>query len=129
MSTEPFRSDPDKAGIGGVNASLSRAVVGIMREYVGRGPTKARTSIEHDTVVVMMSDTLTKGERNLVAAGMEEQVRAMRRTFQESMRGALVAAVEEITGRRVLAFMSDNHIDPDLACEVFVLERAAHHEP
>lgn len=41
------------------------------------------------------------------------------------MRSDLIAVVEERTGRRVAAFMSDNHIDPDFAAEVFVLEPAS----
>jgi uncharacterized protein YbcI len=31
-------------------------------------------------------------------------------------------AVEEATGRTVVAFMSQVHFDPDMAAEVFVLE-------
>ena len=38
-----------------------------------------------------------------------------------AMRGPFSEAVEEITGRKVVAFMSQVHLDPDMAAEVFVL--------
>jgi uncharacterized protein YbcI len=118
----PVGEPPAQSGAGGVNAALSEAVVRVMREYVGRGPTRARTSVRDDVVVVVLGETLTKAERSLADDGKQERVLRLRQDFQRTMRKDLTAAVEEITGRRVIAFMSDNHIDPDLACEVFVLE-------
>jgi len=107
------------------SAAISNALVHIQREYVGRGPTKARTSIRDDAVLVILRDTLTKAERSLIDAGNADQVLQMRHSFQRAMREEMVAAVEQITGRTVIAFMSDNHIDPDLASEVFVLQPPA----
>jgi hypothetical protein len=46
----------------------------------------------------------------------------MRRAYQDAMRSDCIAAIEDLTGRTVQAFMSANHIDPDLAAEVFVLK-------
>ncbi len=106
---------------GAVSAALSNAVVGLVREYTGRGPTKARTSISRDLVSVVLADTLTKAERRLVEAGKADLVLHIRQEFQRTMRHDLVAAVEKITEREVVAFMSDNHIDPDMAVESFVL--------
>jgi uncharacterized protein YbcI len=102
-------------------AHISRSIVRIWHEYTGRGPTKARTTITDDLIVVLLADTLLKAERNLVRDGREEQVLSMRRAFQDTMRSDLVLAVEEVTGRQVLAFMSHNHVDPDLAAELFIL--------
>jgi uncharacterized protein YbcI len=107
---------------GQLNAAISNALVRIQREYFGRGPTKARASVRDDMVVAVMEDTLTKAERSLVAAGRHEEVINTRRSFQQTMRADVVAAVQALTGRRVVAFMSDTHIDPDLACEVILLE-------
>ncbi|MEA2298653.1 MAG: hypothetical protein QOF77_1589 [Solirubrobacteraceae bacterium] len=107
----------------GVLASqISRAVVQIWHEYTGRGPTKARTTITEDLVIVLMSDTLLKAEKNLAADGMADQVLSMRRAFQDTMSEDLTEVVEKLTGRTVSAFMSHNHLDPDLAAELFVLE-------
>ncbi len=96
-----------------------------MSEYTGRGPTKARTTIGKDVVIVLLEDTLTKGERSLAADGKTDLVLTTRFAFQETMRADLVAAVQDITGRDVAAFMSANHIDPDMAVEVFVLNPKA----
>lgn len=107
---------------GSVSAAISNAVVQIMHEYTGRGPTKARTTVNVDSVLVVLGDTMTKAERNLVANGKSELVLEVRREFQAAMSADLVAKVEELTARRVTAFMSANHIDPDMGCEIFVLE-------
>jgi uncharacterized protein YbcI len=72
-------------------------------------------------VTVVLQDTLTKGERSLVADGRDEFVLSTRKAFQLTMRHDLVGGIEEILGRPVIAFMSDNHIDPDVCVEVFVL--------
>jgi len=72
-------------------------------------------------VLVILRDTLTAGEHTLVEADRSDLVLETRRAYQ-AMRPEAIAMVEELTGRRVVGFMSDNHIDPDLAAEVFVLE-------
>ena len=76
-------------------------------------------------MTVVLRDTLTKGERSLVRDGRESLVLEMRKAFQNTMREDLVAGVEAIIGRQVVAFMSDNHIDPDFAVESFVLAPAS----
>jgi uncharacterized protein YbcI len=106
---------------GSIASAISGAVVQLMREYTGRGPTKARTYIDEDLVAVVLQDTLTMGERSLVRDGEVELVLASRKAFQRTMSRQMIAAVEEHTGRSVLAFLSDNHIDPDIAVESFVL--------
>lgn len=93
-----------------------------MREYTGRGPTKARTYINDDLISVVLQDTLTMGERSLVRDGEVELVLASRKAFQRTMSIQMIAAVERHSGRKVHAFLSDNHIDPDVAVESFVLE-------
>jgi uncharacterized protein YbcI len=93
-----------------------------MREYTGRGPTRARTYIDEDLISVVLQDTLTMGERSLVRDGEVELVLASRKAFQRTMSRQMIAAVEAHSGRTVFAFLSDNHIDPDVAVESFVLE-------
>jgi uncharacterized protein YbcI len=108
--------------IGGLSAAISTATVHLLREYTGRGPTRAKTYLNHDLITVVLQETLTKGERSLVNGGLERDVLHTRRLFQETMRDDLVAAIERLSGRSVTAFMSANHIDPDMAIESFVLE-------
>ena len=97
-------------------------MVRMTSEYTGRGPTKARTFMHPNVIVCLLEDTLTKGERSLVANGEEDTVLATRKTFQKVMREDASSMVEELTGRKVIAVLSDNHVDPDLAVETFVLE-------
>jgi uncharacterized protein YbcI len=113
---------PDTRTPGGSPAQdISRKAVRILREYTGRGPTKARTVISDDTVAIVLGDTLTKGERTLVAMGEEKHVLQTRHNYQLSMRDDLVQLVEEECGQTVEAFFSDNHIDPDYGVEFFLL--------
>jgi uncharacterized protein YbcI len=104
-----------------LHRDISDAVVRITAEFTGRGPTRARTTIAGDWIFVTLSDTLTKGERKLAEAGRLEFVRDARRAYQDVMREEFTAEIEALTGRRVLAFLSDAHIDPDVAIEVFHL--------
>jgi len=92
-----------------------------LHNYTGRGPTRARTTIGSDTIVVTLRDSLTRAERTLADHGRGLEVLAMRRAFQETMREDLIAAVETLTGRHVEAFLSDNLHEPDVAVEIFLL--------
>jgi uncharacterized protein YbcI len=103
------------------SAQISRGIVKLIRDIVGRGPTKARTTIRHDLVVVLLADTLTKGEIQLADHGETELVLDTRHKIQRIMKEQAVDMVEAVVGRKVIAFMSANHLDPDMAVEVFVL--------
>jgi uncharacterized protein YbcI len=103
---------------------ISTGAVQVLHEYTGRGPTKAKTLINENVVTVVLADTLTKGERKLVESGHSDRVIDLRHEYQLVMRDDLVGIVERQLDRKVIAFMSQNHIDPDLAVEVFVLEPA-----
>jgi uncharacterized protein YbcI len=107
---------------GSVSAAISNAAVRLLNEYTGRGPTKAKTTVNRDSVLIVFGDVLTKAERTLAANGDQEAVLQMRKRFQHAMGGDLIEIVETHTERTVVAFMSDNHIDPDLAAEIFILE-------
>jgi uncharacterized protein YbcI len=103
-------------------SAISNLVVRLMSDYTGRGPTKARTYMNDNLITVLLQDTLTKGERSLVRNGKEDLVLSTRLAFQMTMREDLQTGLERITGRTVRAFMSSNHMDPDVAVEVFVLD-------
>jgi uncharacterized protein YbcI len=104
------------------SAMISTSAVQLLHEYTGRGPTKAKTLINEDLVTVVLADTLTKGEQKLVDNGRPDRVIELRHDFQMVMREDLIGIVERQLERKVIAFMSQNHIDPDLAIELFVLE-------
>lgn len=103
-------------------ASISNHVVHLMNEFTGRGPTKAWTSIDGDLISVVLRESLTKGERSLVADDRSQLVLEMRRAFQATMRDELIVGVEQLTGRTVIAFLSANHLNPDISIESFVLQ-------
>ena len=101
---------------------ISDAMVGLYKRYYGRGPTKARTHLAHDAIMCVLEEIFTTVERSLVERGDHDTVAHVRGSFQRQFSGEFVRAVEEITGRKVRAFLSESHTDPDLAVEVFLLE-------
>jgi uncharacterized protein YbcI len=94
----------------------------VSADFIGRGPTRAKTYINENVVFCVMQDTLTRGERSLVADDDGESVRGMRRRFQDAMRRHVCAAVEQLTDRKVVSFLSDNDVESETAIEVFVLD-------
>jgi len=106
---------------GQLATAISNAVVHRMAEVSGRGPSRARTTLGHNAVFVVVEDTLTRAERELVRIGSEELVLRVREGLQRAMHESLDSDIERLTGQAVISFMSTNHIDPDLAVEVFVL--------
>ena len=121
--------DPEVAPAGSMAAAIANAVVGLLHEYTGRGPTKARATVGGDTIVVTLRDSLTKAEKTLAAHGQAVEVLAMRRAFQNTMRDDMVGVVEKLTGRSVEAFLSDNLHDPDVAVEIFLMAPSDGHPP
>jgi uncharacterized protein YbcI len=107
--------------------AISNTVVGELARTTGRGPTQARTTFGPNAVFVVLQDTLTRGERTLVAAGDSAVVLDVRRRWQSAMRESCCEKIRDLTGREVVGFMSDNHIDPDIAVEVFILAPGADH--
>jgi uncharacterized protein YbcI len=105
-----------------MNQEINTGAVRILREYTGRGPTHARCVIDSNSVTILLADTLTPGERCLAESGKADHVLTTRHVYQQVMGDDLVKLVEDALDRKVIAFMSANHIDPDMAVEVFVLE-------
>jgi uncharacterized protein YbcI len=120
-------TEQDQPTGGTLHAAISHAVVGLLREYTGRGPTKSRTTIRDNVVVVMLEQTLTKGEQSLVNKGRVDKVIEIRHEFQEAMREESMAKVGELTGRQVIAMLSANHVNPDLGAEIYVLDGPPDH--
>ena len=121
MST---RDDDHLDQHGPIQAAISEAVVRIHRDALGRGPGNVRTTISGDVVTILMEDVFTRAEKSLIADDKAAQVMKIRHSLQMTMRPGIVAAVEQHTGRTVDAFMSTNHVAPDLSCEILVLDQA-----
>ncbi len=107
---------------GRVAAAISNAISRIHREHYGRGASRARTVMGADYIICFLEDIYTPVERTLIEGGRFEAVRETRDAFQDTMQKTFTAAVEELSGRRVIGFLSQVHVDPDLAVETFILE-------
>jgi uncharacterized protein YbcI len=114
---------PQPTDRGRLASAVSNAVVRLFAEYFGRGPTKARAVVTSSAVMVILEETLTKAERKMAEAGLADSVRETRRLLQDTMREEMIAAIEDLTGRHVVGFLSDHQLDPDIAMESFVFER------
>ena len=110
------------AARGEMLAQISTGLVQLHSRYYGKGPTKAKTHMVNDTIVSILRGGFTTVERTLIDTGQNESVYHMRRSFQQAMEEEFRQVVQEATGRRVIAYMSQIHTDPDLAIELFVLE-------
>jgi uncharacterized protein YbcI len=101
---------------------ISHAMVGMKKDYYGKGPTKAKTFINDEYVFVVMHGGLTRNEEVLLAAGEQDLVRSYRLRFQEAMAQTTIGAIEELVGRKVLTYHSQILFDPERAIEIFVLD-------
>jgi uncharacterized protein YbcI len=106
-----------------VRAAISNAMVGLKKDFYGKGPTKAKTFLNDNYVFCVMEGGLTRNEETLIARGQEDLVRNYRLRFQEAMEDSTVEAIQRITGRRVIGYHSQIVFNPERAFEIFVLDR------
>jgi uncharacterized protein YbcI len=106
---------------GDVLTAISDGMVALLKEFYGRGPTQAKTYYHDDLVVCVMRGGFTRVEQTLLDGGRGAAVIEQRMAFQEVMRDRFTAVIEHATGRSVIGFMSGNQQDPDMICEVFIL--------
>jgi uncharacterized protein YbcI len=106
-----------------VQLAVSNAMVRIYKDTFGRGPTRARTSYAGpDVLICTLRDSLTVAEQNMVRMGEHQRLRDIRTFFQHASESEFRDAVESITGRKVLAFVSGIDTVEDVSSEVFYLE-------
>jgi uncharacterized protein YbcI len=111
----------ERAAHGEVVTAISEGLVKLLKDYYGRGPTQAKTYYEDDLVVCLLRGGFTPVEQTLLEGGRGTAVIEQRMAFQEVMRQRFESVVEQVTGRRVIGFMSGNQQQPDMICEVFIL--------
>jgi uncharacterized protein YbcI len=92
------------------------------REHFGRGAGNVKTVIQKGFVITFLEDIYTPFEKTLLAGGHTKLVLDARFAFQQMMRETYIGIVERVTGRKVRAFLSQNHVDTDMAVEIFVLD-------
>jgi uncharacterized protein YbcI len=113
--------DGEQRALGETRAKISKEIVRLQSEYYGKGPTKAKTYIVDDLVVVVLEESFTRAEKTLVERGEREAIQHIRRRFQQQMADSFTSVVEQATGRRVRAFLSETDIDQDVSVETFLL--------
>jgi uncharacterized protein YbcI len=115
----PYGDAP--SGGEGLTLAISAAMVGLYEEVYGHDRTTASTYINDNVVVCILEGILTSAEQQLVAAGDASEVIDGRVAFQTDREDDFSAAVERLTLRRVVAFLSANQTTPGIACEMFFL--------
>jgi uncharacterized protein YbcI len=119
---QPIADKPLLAG-GHLLTAISTSIVGIVREHYGRGPMKAKTYVLDDIIVVVMRGSgFTALEQTIMDSGEPDRVIAMREDFQRVMAEKYRRTIEELTGRHVLAFLSQAHVEPDITMEIFFVD-------
>ena len=121
MDEEHDTKTRDRPVDGEARTAISDGIVALLKDFYGRGPTRAKTYIHDDLVVCLLRGGFTRVEQTLLEGGRGPAVIEQRMAFQELMRERFEGVVERATGRRVIGFMSGNQQDPDMICEVFVL--------
>jgi uncharacterized protein YbcI len=119
MTERTTKSRP--AARGEVLTAISDGLVALLKEFYGRGPTRAKSYYEDDLVVCLLRGGFSRVEQTLLEGGRGASVIQQRMDFQDLMRERFQAVIEDATGRRVIGFMSGNQQDPDIMCEVFIL--------
>jgi uncharacterized protein YbcI len=114
-------ADGEARDLGGRRAEISKALVGLKKEFYGKGPEAAKTYFNDDWVFTILEGGLTRNEETLLAAGEHRLVRQVRLRFQEAMTTTICGAVEEILGRRVLTYHSQVLFEPMRCVEMFLL--------
>jgi uncharacterized protein YbcI len=114
-------------GRGSASTAISNGISKLHHDFYGRGPDNVRTVIGHDHVISFLEDIYMPVERTLLEAGEVDAVVQTRLAFQRAMETRFVDCVEQAMGRKVRAFLSQVHVDPDISVEIFVLERDANH--
>ena len=101
---------------------MSRELVSLHKQFYGKGPVRAKTFVVDDTVLCVLEGGFTVVERTLIEVGRAPAVHDIRTSFQSAMRDQFTQVVESALGRRVRAYLSQVHTDPDVAVELFLLE-------
>jgi uncharacterized protein YbcI len=108
--------------LGEALAEISNGLVGLHKRFYGKGPVRAKTFLVDNTVLCLLEGGFTIVERTLIDIGRDQVVRDLRHNFQLAMQEQFTRVVEDRLDRRVVAYLSQVHTDPDVAVELFMLE-------
>ena len=123
MQDPQAKADQAPLAGGQLLAAISTSIVGILRDHYGRGPMKAKTYALDDIIVVVMRGSgFTALEQTIMDSGEPDRVIDMREDFQRVMATRYKETIRELTGRNVVAFLSQAHVEPDITMEVFFMD-------
>lgn len=104
-------------------AAVSAAMVALHERYHHRAPVTAKTQfIGGEMIVCVLGGVYTDVEKTMIELQRTVIVQETRSAFQMAMQHKFVSVVEALSGREVLAFMSNQHVGPDLEIEIFLLK-------
>lgn len=106
-------------------AEVTDAMVAMHARYHGRAPAAAKSLwMGDDLLVCVLGGVYTDVEKTMIELERATIVQETRSAFQEAMQQKFIDVVQGLSGRRVLAFISNQHVGPDLEIELFVLAPA-----
>jgi uncharacterized protein YbcI len=119
---EPSSVTPERLFGGRLLAEITDRLVQLVRDHYGRVPMKAKTYVLDNVIVCVLSDGFIALEQTMMEGGEPDRVLEMRRDFERLMKTHYTAMIEDLTGRKVLAFLSQAHVEPDLTVEMFLMD-------
>ncbi|HJZ37993.1 MAG TPA: Na-translocating system protein MpsC family protein [Solirubrobacterales bacterium] len=106
--------------------AVTEEMVAMHERYHHRVPASAKTQLlDDDLLAVVMGGVYSDVEKTMIELQRSTLVQETRSAFQEAMQQRFIDAIERLSGREVLAFISNSHVGPDLEIELFVLRSAA----
>jgi uncharacterized protein YbcI len=112
-------SDRDE---GELTGAISAAICDLYAAFYGHHRTTATTYLNGKIVLCVLEGILTNEEDALIAEGSSGAVIDGRVAFQTETQDEFTRAVEQLTHRKVTAFLSANQTTPGVACELFFLD-------
>jgi uncharacterized protein YbcI len=101
---------------------VTKAMVALHQRYHHREPLTAKTQMMGDDLIAcVLGGVYTEVEKTMIELQQTTIVQETRSTFQRAVEDRFISSIETLTGRRVLAFISNSHVGPDLEIEIFVL--------
>ena len=107
-------------------AAVTDAMVALHQRYHHRAPVTAKTLLlGGDLIACVLGGVYTTVEQTMIELQRSPIVQETRSAFQDAMQQKFIAAVERLSGRDVLAFISNHHVGPDIEIELFMLKPQA----
>jgi uncharacterized protein YbcI len=101
---------------------VTDAMVALHQRYYHRKPVTAKTTlIGGDLLACVLGGVYTDVEKTMIELERTTIVQETRNAFQNAMQHKFIAAIQRLTGRNVLAFISNHHVGPDIEIELFLL--------